>query len=103
MKKSLTILDAEYLQWVQDIVALYRRSQIKAAIKVNTEQLKFNWLLGRDIVEMKVEERWGEGVIEQLSKDLKKEMPGVEGLSVLIPSLICGVVTLTIYNVKSVR
>lgn len=82
MKKSLTILDAEYLQWVQDIVALYRRSQIKAAIKVNTEQLKFNWLLGRDIVEMKVEERWGEGVIEQLSKDLKKEMPGVEGLSV---------------------
>lgn len=82
MKKSLTILDAEYLQWIQDIVALYRRSQIKAAIKVNTEQLKFNWLLGRDIVEMKVEERWGEGVIEQLSKDLKKEMPGVEGLSV---------------------
>lgn len=82
MKKSLTILDPDYLQWVQDIVMLYRRSQIKAAIKVNTEQLKFNWLLGRDIVEMKVEERWGEGVIEQLSKDLKKEMPGVEGLSV---------------------
>lgn len=82
MKKTLTILDAEYLQWVRDIVALYRRSQIKASIKVNTEQLKFNWLLGRDIVEMKVEERWGEGVIEQLSKDLKREMPGVEGLSV---------------------
>ena len=82
MKKTLIILDPEYLQWVQEIVKLYRRSQIKAAIKVNTEQLKFNWLLGRDIVEMKVEERWGEGVIEQLSKDLKKEMPGVEGLSV---------------------
>jgi predicted nuclease of restriction endonuclease-like (RecB) superfamily len=31
---------------------------------------------------MRVEERWGEGVIEQLSKDLKKEMPGIEGLSV---------------------
>ena len=39
-------------------------------------------MLGRDIVEMKVEERWGESVIEQLSKDLKKEMPHVEGLSV---------------------
>ena len=67
---------------MKDLVVRYRQSQIKAAIKVNEEQLKFNWLLGRDIVEMKVEERWGESVIEQLSKDLKKEMPHVEGLSV---------------------
>ena len=39
--------------------------QIKAAIKVNTEQLKFNWQVGHDIVEMKVKERWGQSVIEQ--------------------------------------
>ena len=82
MNKSITILDKDYTQWVKDIVKQYRQSQIKAAIKVNEEQLRFNWLLGHDIVEMKVEERWGEGVIEQLSKDLKKEMPNVEGLSV---------------------
>ncbi len=82
MNKSITILDKDYTQWVKDLVTQYRQSQIKAAIKVNEEQLRFNWLLGHDIVEMKVEERWGEGVIEQLSKDLKKEMPNVEGLSV---------------------
>lgn len=82
MNKSITILDKDYTQWVKDLVKQYRQSQIKAAIKVNEEQLRFNWLLGHDIVEMKVEERWGEGVIEQLSKDLKKEMPNVEGLSV---------------------
>ena len=82
MGKPISILDKDYIQWVKDLVVRYRQSQIKAAIKVNEEQLKFNWLLGRDIVEMKVEERWGESVIEQLSKDLKKEMPHVEGLSV---------------------
>ena len=82
MNKSITILDKDYTQWVKDIVKQYRQSQIKVAIKVNEEQLRFNWLLGHDIVEMKVEERWGDGVIEQLSKDLKKEMPNVEGLSV---------------------
>lgn len=82
MSKEITILDKDYIQWVKDLVARYRQSQIKAAIKVNEEQLKFNWMLGRDIVEMKVEERWGESVIEQLSKDLKNEMPHVEGLSV---------------------
>ncbi len=82
MAKPISILDKDYIQWVKDLVVRYRQSQIKAAIKVNEEQLKFNWMLGRDIVEMKIEERWGESVIEQLSKDLKKEMPHVEGLSV---------------------
>lgn len=82
MSKSINILDKEYVQWVKSLVERYRQSQIKAAIKVNTEQLKFNWLLGRDIVEMNVEQRWGESVIEQLSRDLKEEMPLVEGLSV---------------------
>ena len=82
MSKSINILDKEYVQWVKSLVERYRQSQIKAAIKVNTEQLRFNWLLGRDIVEMKVEQRWGDSVIEQLSRDLKEEMPLVEGLSV---------------------
>ena len=59
----------------------YRQSQIKAAVRVNQEQLMYNFLLGRDIVEMHVEERWGESVINQLSIDLKREMPTAEGLS----------------------
>ena len=56
-------------------------SQIKAAVKVNVEQLKFNWLLGRDIVELHVEERWGESVITRLSKDLREAIPNAAGLS----------------------
>lgn len=81
MSKSINILDKDYLQWVQALCKRYRQSQIKAATRVNVEQLKYNWLLGRDIVEMNVEQRWGESVITQLSKDLKKEMPDVQGLS----------------------
>lgn len=82
MNKSISILDKDYLNWVKELALRYRNSQIKASIKVNVEQLKYNWILGRDIVEMKVEDRWGEGVLNRLSNDLKKEMPGVEGLSV---------------------
>lgn len=82
MREPITIIDKDYTQWVKDLVIRYRKCQIKAAIQVNTEQLHFNWLLGHDIVEMKVEERWGEGVIAQLSNDLRKAMPHVEGLSV---------------------
>ncbi|MCQ2284135.1 MAG: PDDEXK nuclease domain-containing protein [Bacteroidales bacterium] len=81
MSKNINILDHEYRNWVKTLAARYRSSQIKAAVKVNSEKLFFNWLLGRDIVEMHVEERWGESVIVQLSKDLRSELPGIEGLS----------------------
>ncbi|MBQ7420479.1 MAG: DUF1016 family protein [Prevotella sp.] len=81
MDKSISILDKDYKQWVKALVVRYRQSQVKAAIKVNTEQLMYNFMLGRDIVEMHVEERWGESVINQLSIDLKREMPTAEGLS----------------------
>lgn len=81
MSKNITIIDQEYKDWIKDLSIRYRRSQIKAAVKVNTEKLLFNWQLGRDIVEMHVEDRWGEKIITQLSKDLQQALPGVEGLS----------------------
>ena len=81
MRKSISIIDKDYKQWVKTLVVRYRQSQIKAAVKVNSEQLMYNFMLGRDIVEMHVEERWGESVINQLSIDLKREMPTAEGLS----------------------
>ena len=81
MRKSIVITDKDYRDWVKDLTLRYRQSQLRAAVKVNTEKLLFNYLLGRDIVEMHVEERWGESVIMQLSQDLKTEMPGLEGLS----------------------
>ena len=82
MSKSISILDKDYLQWVDELIKRYQACQIRAAVKVNAEQLRFNWLLGHDIVEMNIEQRWGEGVMEQLSRDLKKSMPQTEGLSV---------------------
>ena len=81
MSKSITILDKEYQKWVDTLIDRYQLCQIRSAVKVNSEQLMYNFLLGRDIIEMHVEARWGEGVINQLSKDLKKAMPTAEGLS----------------------
>ena len=65
MSKSISILDKDYLQWVDELIKRYQACQVRAAVKVNAEQLRFNWLLGHDIVEMNIEQRWGEGVIEQ--------------------------------------
>ena len=82
MSKSISILDKDYLQWVDELIKRYQACQVRAAVKVNAEQLLFKWLMGHDFVEMNIEQRWGEGVLEQLSRDLKKSMPQTEGLSV---------------------
>lgn len=64
MSKGLTIIDKDYTRWVEDLSVRYRQSQIKAAVRVNQELLKYYWELGRDIEEMHVEERWGQSVIK---------------------------------------
>ena len=69
--KSINILDKDYTQWLKALSSRYRSSQIKAAVKVNEEMLRFYWELGRDIVSLKAESRWGSGFMKQLSKDLK--------------------------------
>lgn len=74
-------IDKEYVQWINDIKKRYRNAQIKTALKVNSEQLLFNWQLGRDLVIRRAEEKWGKGVVEQLSLDLQTELPGVKGFS----------------------
>lgn len=69
-------LDNDYAQWLIDIKKRYRKSQIKAAVKVNSEKLLFNWQLGRDLAMRKAEERWGSGIVEQVALDLQKAFPG---------------------------
>lgn len=79
--KTITILDKDYARWVQELSKRYRRNQIKAAVKVNEQMLHFYWTLGKDIVEMHIEERWGEKVINNLSIDLQNEIPNATGFS----------------------
>lgn len=75
-------LDAEYAQWIAELKFRYRSAQVKAAVRVNGEKLLFNWQLGRDLVQKKAEERWGSGVVEQVSLDMRQEFPDAEGFSV---------------------
>lgn len=75
-------LDTDYANWIAEIKHRYRVAQVKASVKVNVEKLLFNWELGRDLVQKKAEERWGAGVVEQISIDLQREFPDSEGFSV---------------------
>ena len=74
-------IDTEYAEWIAEVKHRYRSAQVKAAVKVNAEKLLWNWQMGRDLVQKKAEERWGAGIVEQVSLDLRREFPDSSNFS----------------------
>ena len=73
--------DIKYKNWISDIGRRFKRSQIKAASKVNEEMLLFYWELGRDIEVIKPQNLYGTSFYEKISKDLTRELPDVKSFS----------------------
>ena len=81
MSNEVIFLDKKYKNWIADIGMRFKRSQIKAATKVNEEMLLFYWELGRDIEAIKPQNLYGSNFYEKISKDLTKELPDVKSFS----------------------
>lgn len=73
--------DSDYVQWLSELKQRYRQSQAKAAVHVNHGMLEFYWSLGRDIVALKAESKWGSNILQQLSADLREAFPKQTGFS----------------------
>ncbi|MDR2085174.1 MAG: DUF1016 N-terminal domain-containing protein [Bacteroidales bacterium] len=74
--------ESNFKQWFCELKLRIRESQIKAAIKVNSELLHLYWDLGRDIITREMDAVWGSGFYSRLSKELKNEFPDMQGFSV---------------------
>lgn len=74
--------EKEYLAWVREVGDRFRKSQVRAATKVNEESLRFYWSVGRDIVLKQYANIYGSGFFAKLSKDLKKQHPEIKSFSV---------------------
>lgn len=73
--------DKGYVAWLADVKTRLRQNQIKASIRVNTAMLEFYWSIGRDLVAMRAEERWGAGVVKQFALDMRQSFPDMKGFS----------------------
>jgi predicted nuclease of restriction endonuclease-like (RecB) superfamily len=73
---------AAFKGWVAELKSRIRQSQLKAAVKVNSELLRLYWTLGRDIVERSLDAAYGSRFFEALSRELRAEFPAMEGFSV---------------------
>ena len=81
INRTSMLADSDYVQWLSELKQRYRQSQAKAAVHVNHGMLEFYWSLGRDIVALKAESKWGSNILQQLSADLKEAFPKQTGFS----------------------
>lgn len=79
--KSEIILNKEYKEWLLNIKEKILSSQLKAAVRLNSELLVLYWELGAMIVEKQSISKWGDGLLKQLSKDLQSEFSNIKGFS----------------------
>ncbi len=75
------ISGSDYSNWILQLKQKFQQTQIKAAVQVNRELLKFYWELGADIVEKQEKTDWGSKFLNQVSFDLQNEFPEVKGFS----------------------
>lgn len=75
-------LTKDYKSYIKTLKQEIAQSRIKANLAVNKELVLLYWKIGKKILEMQEKEGWGAKVIEQISKDLRKDFPEMKGLSV---------------------
>ena len=75
------LADDRYVAWLSDVKTRFHQSQVKASIRVNTAMLEFYWSIGRDLVALRAEERWGAGVVKQFALDMRQAFPNITGFS----------------------
>ena len=78
---ELIKVDNEYKDWITEISADFRRSQIRASIKINDEMLRFYWKLGKGISSMSKQFGYGMEFYKIVSGDLKSILPDVKSFS----------------------
>ncbi|MBP7349129.1 MAG: DUF1016 family protein [Butyrivibrio sp.] len=85
-KDAANIVDiknnSEYTEWISSICKRFKKSQIKASVRVNIEMLHFYWAVGRDIAEKSDQFGYGSAFYKTVSEDLQKVFPAVHSFSV---------------------
>ncbi len=74
-------MNDEYKSFFLEVKSKIREAQYEAMKIVNTHLINLYWDLGKIIIEKQEKFGWGKSIVENLSFDLQKEFPGVQGFS----------------------
>lgn len=78
---SNVVMNNEFKTWVSNVSERYKQAQIKAAISVNSEMLKFYFDLGKEIANNSFKATYGSRFYDSLSEELVSNLPNVKGFS----------------------
>ena len=81
MNKSSRPTTKEYRLFIANIKSRIRVAQVKASFSVNAELIRLYWDIGQAVVDRQNKDGWGSAVVQQISRDIQKEFPGIEGFS----------------------
>lgn len=70
-----------YAVLLQNLKTEITQARIRVHLSVNKEMIGLYWKIGNQILLKQKEEGWGSKVIENISKDLRKDFPEMKGLS----------------------
>jgi predicted nuclease of restriction endonuclease-like (RecB) superfamily len=70
-----------YVETIKQLKSAILSSRYRAAVLANKEMLGLYFGVGKLISEKTNKEKWGAKVLEQISNDLQKELPGLRGFS----------------------
>ena len=74
-------LTDEYKSWLSDLKNRIRSARQKALLAVNKELVLLYWQIGHEILHRQERCGWGSKIVNQLSADLKKAFPDMQGFS----------------------
>jgi predicted nuclease of restriction endonuclease-like (RecB) superfamily len=74
-------MDKAYIDWIEDRKLKIRPAQLKASVAVSEEMILLYWDIGKSMPEKQGEFSWGNKIVEQMAKDLKREIPDTNGFS----------------------
>ena len=81
MNQNKPLLPESYNLVLVDIIRRINESRYTMIKKVSEETVILYWNIGRIVSEKVREEKWGDSIVEKLSKDLQSEYPGIRGFS----------------------
>lgn len=75
------LIDQNFKNWIEGLSNNYKKAQIKAAVHVNSELIKFYFELGEEISKTSYKSTYGSNFYNLLSCELQKRLPNIKGLS----------------------
>lgn len=71
----------QYQPFLEQILTKIQSARYEMLKTVSKQTVELYWEIGKSVSQQMQDQGWGKSIVEQLSKDLQREFPGIKGFS----------------------